>query len=839
MSRPKTHNLLLTFAATAPLLAAAASPTAGTATPWALAPVSAPVPPVASGTWARNEIDRFIGAALTADGLAPSPEASRRTLLRRLSFDLTGLPPTPEAVAAFEADTRPDAYERAADELLASPAHGERWARHWLDVARYADSNGLDENTAFANAWRYRDWVVRALNANIPVDRFMRMQVAGDLMPEAQDPAQAADQLAATGFLVLGPKVLAEPDKEKLVYDLVDEQVDVLSKAFLAQSVACARCHDHKFDPISQADYFALAGILKSTQTMASVATVARALERESDTDAHVADRTAREQAARTAKEAHGHARAEASWPLQDAWIEALPAIVTAAEACGGDASRAAELAAPLGVPPALLVQVHGAMATSPLFAWWRGEQAGPYREREEELQSIAHAALAARDAWREKRTKVHADGGVPGLDDAGLQAMRHALVDTKGLFELGNSLDAAFPAETRERLAALAAERDRTEALRLPAKPSVLAVRDTEKPTDLAIHARGDHMKPTGEPIPRGVPRVLAATLPMPAIPATGSGRMQLAQWLTAPEHPLTARVFVNRVWHWHFGQGLVDTPSDFGTRGSAPSNAALLDWLARDFVTHGWDLRRLHRQIVTSSTYRQASEARTDAIARDPGNRLLWRWTPRRLEAEAIRDTVLAVSGALDSTVGGSLLTTNNFDYVTNDQSANGVNYMASRRSLYLPVIRNAIFPFFATFDYTDASISVAARPRTVIAPQALYMLNSPFMRDESNRWAARLRTAVPAVHAEPAPDTSADTAPTYAEAMSPARTASNRAPDTAIDRIRLAYAQAFERAPTERETAAGLQFLASQSGLGEDGAWAAYAQALMSSSEFITVE
>jgi hypothetical protein len=228
-----------------------------------------------------------------------------------------------------------------------------------------------------------------------------------------------------------------------------------------------------------------------------------------------------------------------------------------------------------------------------------------------------------------------------------------------------------------------------------------------------------------------------------------------------------------------------------------------------------------------------------RADAMARDPGNRLLWRWTPRRLEAEAIRDTVLAVSGALDSTVGGSLLTTSNFDYVTNDQSANGVNYGAPRRSLYLPVIRNAIFPFFATFDYTDASISVAARPRTVIAPQALFMLNSPFMRDESSRWAARLRTAVPAAHAEPAPETSVDTALTDAEPMTPARTASNRAPDTAIDRIRLAYAQAFERAPTERETAAGLQFLALQSGLGEDGAWAAYAQALMSSSEFITVE
>jgi hypothetical protein len=258
--------------ATAVAATSAAAPPAATAH-WAWQPVAAPAPPEAADGWSRNEIDRFLLLALQAHGLSPSPEADRRTLLRRLSFDLTGLPPTAEEVDAFVADPRPDAYDRAVDALLARPEHGERWARHWLDVARYADSNGLDENTAFANAWRYRDWVVRALNANVRIDRFIRMQVAGDLMSEAQDAAQAADQLAATGFLVLGPKVLAEPDKEKLVYDLVDEQVDVIGKAFLAESIGCARCHDHKFDPVSQKDYFALAGILKSTQTMATVAT--------------------------------------------------------------------------------------------------------------------------------------------------------------------------------------------------------------------------------------------------------------------------------------------------------------------------------------------------------------------------------------------------------------------------------------------------------------------------------------------------------------------------------------------------------------------------------------
>ncbi len=689
--------LLANLAVMLPLNAAPAdAAAAATPTHWAWQPMSHPVPPPAGNGWARNEIDRFIRDALDVRGLAPSPEADRRTLLRRLSLDLTGLPPAPEAIEAFESDARPDAYERAVDALLADPAHGERWARHWLDVARYADSNGLDENTAFANAWRYRDWVVRALNANVPVDRFIRMQVAGDLMPGASDAAQAADHLTATGFLVLGPKVLAEPDKEKLVYDLVDEQVDVIGKAFLAESIGCARCHDHKFDPVSQADYFALAGILKSTQTMATVATVARVLEREAADQATIARREALQQAAREAGDRLARARAETCCAL-------------ASERADG-----------------------------------------------------ADATIAALDA-----------------------AHRTAL--------------AAVPA---------------------PA-PRVIAVRDEAKPLDLAVHARGDHTQPKGEPVRRSVPSVLARAVAPPAFPTDRSGRAELAAWLVDPEHPLTARVFVNRVWNWHFGQGLVDTPSDFGTRGGLPSNPALLDWLARDFVAHGWDLRRLHRQIVTSATYRQASAARADGMAADPSNTLLWRWSPRRLEAEAIRDAVLAVSGALDRTLGGSLLTTGNFEYVTNDQSNNGVQYAAPRRSLYLPVIRNAIFPFFATFDYNDPSISIAARPSTVIAPQALWMLNSPFVLEQAKAWAARLRTAVPADR----------------PATQPAL--SDRTPDPAAERVALAYRQAFGRRPSERERSAGLAFLSTQSARGEDAAWAAYAQVLLASSEFITIE
>jgi hypothetical protein len=695
-------------ASLATALVAVALARAGADSHWSWKPVAATAPPqVADDRWSRNEIDRFIRAGLADKGLEPSPEASRRTLLRRLSFDLTGLPPTAAQVAAFEQDTRPDAYERAVEELLASPAHGERWARHWMDVARYADSNGLDENTAFANAWRYRDWLVRAFNGNLPIDRFIRMQVAGDLLPDAQRAETAADSLTATGFLVLGPKVLAEPDKEKLVYDLVDEQVDVFSKAFLAESVSCARCHDHKFDPVSQADYFAIAGIFRSTDTMASVATVARALEREaSPVDA--AERRVR-----------SHQRA--------------------------DSARAAYSAAE-----------------------WQ-----------------ASAALQ--------------------------RALDH-----------GTSPAVAMDPVARIEAAGLLAEAQAAEAARIPAEPFVLSVRDAAKPVDLALHVRGDHTKAPGPAIPRGVPAALSQGVAFGPIAGGASGRLALADWLTNPDHPLVARVFVNRVWHWHFGRGLVESPSDFGTRGGRPSHPELLDWLARDFVASGWDLRRLHRQIVTSAAYRQASAARADCMAIDPGNRSLWRWTPRRLEAEAIRDTVLAVSGSLDRTVGGTLLKTGNFDYVTNDQSANAAQYGAPRRSLYLPVIRNAIFPFFATFDYTDPSVSIDARPSTVIAPQALYMLNSPFVREEAKAWAARLREQVP-----------------VAPAAADAPVLASRSPDPAADRIRAAYRQAFGRSPSERELGAGSAFLASQASLGEDAAWAAYAQALLATSELVTID
>ena len=919
---------------------------------WAYQPMGHPRPPKPAGTTSSiRDIDRFLVHAMQAQGVIPQGRADRRTLLRRATLDLTGLPPTYDEIRAFEEDTRPDAWARVIDRLLASPAYGERWARHWLDVARYADSNGLDENTAFGNAFRWRDWVVRAFNDNLPIDRFITMQVAGDLMPDARSSPAAADCITATGFLVLGPKVLAEPDKEKLVFDMVDEQVDVIGRAFMGQTIGCARCHDHKFDPVSQDQYFALAGVLHSTRTMASVATVARALEREAAASDAVAARAEHAAATERSGKALKGATQRADARLQAAWVaRAVPILLAAAElpaaapsreaedqatlqgllidrdhwgvgigvvrtggsgvgrvawrlraevdgphelrvraasdearpvqveldgmpaaqdALGADTgsfhpqgqqwqvaarleltageheialvrdgpfphidrvelvpvgqsdrrtASAAAFGAELGVPAALIVQVRDALDREPWLAEWRGELHGPMRDREVLAADLASRAQAAAGAWSALFADAEAVEPRERLDDPSPDSDRVALLGPTGPFAVSAALEASRAANDRQLLARLATERDRLTQSMPPSPVMVLAVTDQEKPGDLAVHVRGDHTVAPGPKVARGAPRPLSKGTDLPAIPERSSGRLELAQWLVDDEHPLTARVFVNRVWHWHFGRGIVETPSDFGTRGGRPSHPELLDWLARDFIRHGWDLKRLHRQIMLTEAYTRSSTPDAIASAIDPDNRLLWRWTPRRLEAEAIRDSVLAVSGSLDRTMGGSLLTSGNFEYVTNDQSANGAQYGAPRRSLYLPVIRNALFGFFGIFDYTDASVTVDARAQTVIAPQALFMLNSPFVHEESRAWAKRLRERVLA-----------------AAACVPAQQAEHQGHAM----VHEAYRMALGREPTASEANAALAFVASQATLGEDAAWGLYAQVLLASSEFITIE
>ncbi|MDP6445471.1 MAG: PSD1 and planctomycete cytochrome C domain-containing protein [Pirellulaceae bacterium] len=576
---------------------------------WAFQPlVDRRLPKVSDQQWPLSGIDYFVLAKLDAIGLEPAPIAQRRTLIRRVTFDLIGLPPTPAEIDEFLSDSSPSAFVRVVDRLLASPRYGERWGRHWLDVARYADSNGFDENVAHGNAWRYRDYVVAAMNSDKPFDRFTTEQLAGDLLPFAGQ-SQQHEQLIATGFLSIGPKVLAETDQAKMRMDIIDEQLGTTGRAFLALTFGCARCHDHKFDPIDTADYYGLAGVFKSTLTMRKYTKVAE-------------------------------------------WHEHL---------------------------------LPSSAATR--------------------LKADFDAEVAAKKAAIAKLESEQADSQPNDDEKATLKKLR----DELAAFEKAG-----------------------------PDLPAAMGVTE-DKVVDVAVHLRGDPLK-LGEVVPRRTPAVLRGP-PTVEFTARQSGRRELAAWLVDPRNPLTARVMVNRIWRWHFGRGLVRSTDNFGLLGERPSHPHLLDWLARRFIADGWSIKSLHRLIVLSSTYQQANVATAEALRRDPENRLLGRSSVRRLEAEAIRDALLAASGQLDSRMGGSLLKLKNRAYFFDHTSKDLTTYASRRRSLYLPVVRNHVYEVLQVLDFPDPAVTTGSRATTVVASQALLMLNSELVMDAAEALATRL--------------------------------------------------------------------------------------------------
>ncbi len=666
--------------------------------PWSFRPVTNPPPPqVADASWIRSPIDRFILARLEAERLRPAPPAGRRDLIRRATFDLIGLPPSPEDVEAFAADDSPDAFAGLIDRLLASPHYGERWARHWLDVARYADSNGLDENAAFANAWRYRDYVVRAFNQDKPYDRFVLEQIAGDLLEPTGDLAARHERQTATGFLSLGPKVLAEPDQAKMEMDIIDEQIDTLGRAFLGVTLGCARCHDHKFDPISTADYYGLAGILKSTRTMTSLKTIAK---------------------------------------------------------------------------------------------WHEHTLASPQELRLKE----AHEKLVA------ARKQVV---------DALVERANQQLLLERKLAALPEKPETQYPEETRRELAALRADLKRAEES-APAYPSAMGVAEGAV-TDLPVHLRGSHLR-LGPVVPRRLPAALAGGSAGP-LGGENSGRLGLARWIASPDHPLTARVMVNRLWRWHFGRGLAGTPDNFGNLGESPTHPELLDWLAFRFAHDGWSVKRMHRLIMLSSTYRMASRADEGALRRDPDNRFWSRFRLQRLDAECLRDAMLEVSGLLDPSLGGTLFHHKNFELVFNHTSQDKTTYDSFRRSLYLPVIRNHVYDMFELFDFPNPNTMEGHRAGTTVASQGLFLMNSPLVLKAADALAERLLGA--------------------------------GAPSDA-DRLSRLYARVYGRVPTGGETARAAEFLAraveaQPSAATEEArrrAWQALCQAALMSNEFLHV-
>ncbi len=583
---------------------------------WAFRPV-AEVPTPKAG----HPIDAFLQAKLAEKGLDFAPPADAASFLRRITFDLTGLPPTPEELAAFVADHKaaPEAaVRRLVDRLLASPHYGEKWGRHWLDVARYADSNGLDENIALGTAWRYRDYVVRAFNHDKPFNRFLTEQIAGDLLP-ARDLAERQEQATATAFLNLGAKVLAEPDKEKLAMDVIDEQLETTGRAFLGMTLGCVRCHDHKFDPVTQADYYALAAIFKSTQSFSSDRMGALSLAHET--------------------------------PLGD--FEDYAAV------------------------------------------------------------KVAEQALAAK---KKEVSSAQAEAKKTPGPDAEAKVMR--LMDEMEAIEKS-----------------------------LPDLPTAIGVRDAEAiQPKLAIHIRGSHLT-LGKEVPRGFIQVMQSPdAPAPAFPKERSGRLELARWLTDPAHPLTARVIVNRVWTWHFGRGIVGTPDNFGLLGDAPSHPELLDWLARWLPANDWSLKDLHRLILTSRAYRQGGRDQQPKAAQaaelDPENRLLHHFPMRRLEAEEVRDSLLAVAGLLDLNMGGKTVPLRNRQFVFNHTSKDATKYDSLRRALYLPIIRNNLYDLFQQFDYPDPAVSTGQRNSTIVSPQALLLMNSPLASQAAAGLSTRLQ-------------------------------------------------------------------------------------------------
>ena len=658
---------------------------------WSFQPaIDHPPPAVKDAAWAKTELDQFVLQSLEAKRLRPAKPADKLTLLRRATFDLTGLPPTPAEIEAFLKDESPTAFAAVVDRLLESPHYGERWGRHWLDVVRYADSNGLDENVAHGNAWRYRDYVIRSLNADKPYDQFLLEQIAGDLLPAVEDPAVAHDRLIATGFLSLGPKVLAEVDKTKMEMDILDEQVDTLGRALLGLTMGCARCHDHKFDPIRAEDYYALTGIFKSTRTMESFKTIAR---------------------------------------------------------------------------------------------WWENPLAPPAEvQRKAALDKLVAEQKAALDALVKK-----------SKDE--LQAKLKAGETLPKEFETQLAPEVQTELKVRrEELAKLTAS--------VPIVPTAMGVTEG-KVTDVPIHIRGSHLA-LGEVVPRGFPAVLVSTEQPVTLPADKSGRLELAQWLVREDHPLTARVLVNRVWRWHFGQGIVNTPDNFGKLGERPSHPELLDWLALRFSEQGWSLKKLHRLIMLSQTYQMSSDFDATSAAADPENRLYWRMPLRRLEAEEIRDAILATSGLLDLTRGGSLLHVDNRQFLFDHTSKDVTKYDSRKRSIYLPVIRNNLYDVFQLFDATDATVLDGNRATTVVAPQALFMLNSDLVLAASKNLAEQV-------------------------------TAETASPPQRIDRL---FLRAYGRPATVAEVTRAAAYVEKQraGGKGDVEAWASLSHVILSANEFI---
>ncbi len=684
---------------------------------WSFQPVKRPkTPRVKRQSWVRNPIDAFVLRRLEAAGITPNPPAGKVALLRRVHYDLTGLPPTPEEVRAFLADTSAAAYEKVVDRLLASPRYGEKWGRHWLDLVRYAETNSYERDGHKPNAWRYRDYVIRAFNRDKPYDQFLLEQLAGDELAP-----RTPEKLIATGYCRLGLWDDEPADPEQALYDDLDDIASTTGQVFLGLTVGCARCHDHKIDPLPQKDYYRFLAFFNG---------VRRYGVRSADSVAQASLRS-------IAPEAEQKRYADAA------------SVHKAKEQANGEQIAAIEKKVAGDFTPA---------------------------EKEEFRTEAARAPIL------KKR--------VPGL-------LSQAEFD---------------------RYLALREERKDLERSRPPALDMALCVTEvgaTPRPTHVLLrgnpHAAAESVEP-------GFPSVLAPPAPEIAPPAQGESsgrRLSLARWIASKENPLTARVMANRVWQYHFGRGIVRSPNNFGFGGDKPTHPELLDWLASELVARGWRLKPIHKQIVTSATYRMSARADPKALVRDPENDLFWRFDMRRLQAEEIRDSILAANGSLNLAPGGPSFYPAIPPEVLAGQSRPGEGWGKSseeeqrRRSVYSYVKRSLITPIIARFDGPETDSTCPARFATTQPTQALGMLNGDFVNEQARVFAAYLRE---------------QTGP------SPA------------DQVKLALWRTLQRAPTAAEIERGVTLIASlrrSEKISEDGALAYFCVVALNLNEFIYLD
>jgi hypothetical protein len=623
---------------------------------WSFQKVKPQTPPaVKNAAWVRTAIDRFVAAKLEAKGIAPSPPADKVTLLRRASFDLIGLPPTPAEVEAFVADHSPDAFAKVVDRLLASPQYGERWGRHWLDLARYAESEGFKSDEARPNAWRYRDYVIDSLNRDKPYDRFVQEQIAGDeLWPESPEAR------VATGFGRHYPDESNARNLQQRRQEILDDITDTTGSVFLGLTVGCARCHNHKFDPILQADYYRLQAFFANTAA-----------------DDHIA-MLSRDQLA-------DYRRRKAVWEEQTGEIR----------------GKMAALLEPIKhntvqdyfdkYPPEIQAMILKPAAERSPYETQMWAKAKPYlgMADDDAAKQLKGEAKNSYDALKTELSKFK------DLDPG-------ELPEAIGLADLGRTAPATH----------------------------VLSVGVYDAPKEEVQPGFLTLLDP-------GPAKIVAPV----GVESTGR-RTALAKWLTDPENPLPARVMANRIWHYHFGRGIAGTPSDFGIMGERPSHPELLDWLAQEFVRGGWSLKHMHRLIMNSAMYQQASEFRKDAAEIDSGNRLLWAFPRHRLESEVIRDSSLQVAGLLNAKTGGPSV----FPDLPEGMPAPRGGWKLSsaeernRRSVYIFVKRNARYPMMEAFDMPDTHESCSRRDVTVTAPQALSMLNDKVALEWARGFAGR---------------------------------------------------------------------------------------------------